>query len=104
NRGGNGRDVYGELVVVFNKEALAGSLLPEIDSRFVPASGEQHYQMAVIDPETSQVVFADADIPAKDFLNAERQVPLVYTIEELIARFAARRGRGGPPDGPDPDG
>src|SRR5690606_10230314 len=82
---GNGRDVYGTLVIVFDREALVGSLLPEIDGRFVPASGEQHYQMAVIEPDTSQVVFANADIPAKDFLNAERQLPLVYTIEELIA-------------------
>lgn len=101
---GNGRDVYGNLVVVFNREALLGSLLPEIESRFVPASGEQPYQLAVFDPETSQVLFANADIAAKDFLNAEQQFPLVYTVEELIARFAARRGRMGGPGGPDPDG
>jgi hypothetical protein len=92
-RGGNGRDVYGDLVVVFNKEALLGSLLPELEARFVPASGEQPYQLAVFDPKTSQVLFSNAEIPAKDFLNAERQLPLVYTAEELIARFAARRGR-----------
>ena len=102
-RGGNGRDVYGELVVMFNREALLGSLLPEIESRFVPASGEQHYQLAVVDPATSQVLFANAEIPAEDFLNAEQQLPLVYTVEELIARFAARRGRPAGPGGPDLD-
>ena len=101
-RGGGGRDFYGDLVVVFNREALLGSLLPEIESRFVPASGEPHYQLAVIDPATAQVLFANAEIPAKDFLNAEQQLPLVYTIEELIARFAARRSRTAGP--PDPDG
>ncbi len=103
-RGGNGRDVYGDLVVVFNREALLGSLLPEIESRFVPASGEQPYQLAVVDPATSQVLFANAEISAKDFLNAEKQLPLVYTVEELIARFAARRSRTGGPDRPDTDG
>lgn len=103
-RGGNGRDVYGDLVVVFNKEALLGSLLPEIESRFVPAGGEQHYQLAVIDPQTSRVLFANAEIPAEDFLDAEQQLPLVYTVEELIARFAARRSRTGRPDGPVPSG
>ena len=99
-RGGNGRDVHGELVVVFNQEALLGSLLPEIESRFVPANGQPHYQLAVIDAKTSQTLFANAKIPAADFLNAELQLPLVYTVEELIARFAARRGRPGGPDGP----
>jgi len=103
-RGGNGRDIYGDLVVVFNREALLGSLLPEIESRFVPASGEQPYQLAVFDPETSQVLFANAEISANDFLNTEQKFPLVYTVEELIARFAARRGRTGGPDGRDPDG
>jgi signal transduction histidine kinase len=47
------------------------------------------------------VLFSNAEIPAREFLNAEQQVPLVYTVEELIARFAARRGR---LDGPDLDG
>ena len=103
-RGGNGRDVYGDLVVVFNREALLGSLLPEIESRFVPANGEPHYQLAVIDPETSQTLFANVEIPTKDFLNAEQQLSLVYTVEELIARYAARRGRPGGADGPDTDG
>lgn len=103
-RGGNGRETYGDLVVVFNREALLGSLLPEIESRFVPASGEQPYQLAVLDPARSQVLFANAEIPATDFLNAEQQLPLVYTIEELIARFAARRSRTGGPDGLAPDG
>lgn len=111
-RDGGGRDVHGILVVVFNREALLESLLPEIESRFTSANGDPQYQLAVIDRETSQTLFANADIPAADFLSGDERLPLVYTVEELIARFAARRGRlggldgplpGGPPPEPEPD-
>lgn len=94
----SGRDAHGDLVVAFNREALLGSLLPEIESRFTPAEGEPQYQLAVIDQKTSQTLYANAAIPPADLHDAEQQLPLVYTIEELIAQFAARRGR---PDGPE---
>ncbi len=100
-RGRGLRDVHGDLVIAFDREALLESLLPEIESRFTPGEGEPHYQLAVIDQETSQTLFANAEIPTAEILDAEQKLPLVYTVEELIAQFAARRGRRDGPEGPD---
>lgn len=90
------------LLVYLDREAIVGSLLPEIDSRFVVADGAPPYQLAVIDPGTAQLLYSNADIDPQEFLEAERQTPLIYSGEDLLARFAARRGRlGRPNDGPE---
>lgn len=95
---GRSRNGSGRLLVVLDREAVFQSLLPEIESRFVVADGEQLYQLAVLDPATSEVLFSNADIPAQDFWEAELQGPLIYSGEDLMARFAARRARFRRPD------
>lgn len=107
-RGGPGRERGSidapRLVVYLDREAIVGSLLPEIDSRFVVSDGAPPYQLAVIDPSTSQLLYSNADIDPQEFLEAERQTPLIYSGEELLARSAARRGRLGRPGGDPPGG
>lgn len=102
---GRGRgewSITGQIVIRLNREAILQILLPDIESRLISATGDQPYQLAVIENSVEpRLLYTNSQGTLADFRNSERLAPLVYSLEELFARAAARRSRLGGLESPD---